>query len=206
MPEVWIELADNFRSAYAKNPDNWGKRIAMHLIQILLPLTDNAGRPYPDDLLQGIQSELSQCFGGLTAYRRAPAKGVWTRGHPKHRRRHCGRRSDGTEHWTPHWWREFRTRLQQILRQEGDDRRKKSEPFKAQLKPYKKLLYGVLTGRIGLTGIAIELRHVAAHYLVKGLPLPGILTAPPGSRSLGLRLCRAREQNGPIRNSTAIRG
>ena len=89
----------------------------MHLIQILLPLTDNAGRPYPDDLLQGIQSELSQCFGGLTAYSRAPAKGVWTRG--------GGQQEDDivvvevmAQTFDEDWWREFRTRLQQILRQE----------------------------------------------------------------------------------------
>lgn len=90
----------------------------MHLIQILLPLTDNAGHPYPNDLLQGIQSELSQCFGGLTAYSRAPAKGVWTRS--------GGQQEDDivvvevmAQTLDADWWREFRTRLQQILRQEN---------------------------------------------------------------------------------------
>jgi hypothetical protein len=57
-----------------------GARIAMHLIQILLPLADNAGHPFPDDVLQAIQTELSERFGGLTAYNRAPARGVWTEG------------------------------------------------------------------------------------------------------------------------------
>ena len=50
----------------------------MHLIQILLPLADNAGNPFPSDVLHGIQTELAQRFGGLTAYSRAPARGVWT--------------------------------------------------------------------------------------------------------------------------------
>jgi hypothetical protein len=33
---------------------------------------------FPDDLMRGIQCELSERFGGLTAYARAPAKGIWT--------------------------------------------------------------------------------------------------------------------------------
>ena len=49
----------------------------MHLVQLLLPLAD-AGHLFPDDVLEDIQTELSQRFGGPTAYCRAPAKGVWT--------------------------------------------------------------------------------------------------------------------------------
>ena len=49
----------------------------MHLIQILLPLYDNAGAPLPRELFAGVREELTQSFGGLTAFTRAPAEGLW---------------------------------------------------------------------------------------------------------------------------------
>jgi len=89
----------------------------MHLIQILLPLADNEGRPYPHNLLQSIQMELSRYFGGLTAYSRAPAKGVWNRS--------GGQQEDDivvvevmAQTLDEGWWREFRRRLEKVLRQE----------------------------------------------------------------------------------------
>ena len=49
----------------------------MHLVQILLPLADNAGRPLPRALYAELARELTARFGGLTAYTRAPAEGLW---------------------------------------------------------------------------------------------------------------------------------
>ncbi|HEY8357368.1 MAG TPA: hypothetical protein VIL30_07875 [Ramlibacter sp.] len=49
----------------------------MHLVQILLPLQDNAGEPLPQALFAAVREELVDRFGGLTAYTRAPASGVW---------------------------------------------------------------------------------------------------------------------------------
>ena len=49
----------------------------MHLVQILLPLYDNDGRRQPDALFHRVRQELVDRFGGLTAYSRAPAKGLW---------------------------------------------------------------------------------------------------------------------------------
>jgi hypothetical protein len=49
----------------------------VYLVQILLPLYDNEGRHFePDDYLQ-LRSEIADRFGGVTAYTRAPASGVW---------------------------------------------------------------------------------------------------------------------------------
>jgi hypothetical protein len=49
----------------------------MYLVQILLPLYDNEGHPFePVDYVQ-LRSELADRFGGVTAYTRAPARGVW---------------------------------------------------------------------------------------------------------------------------------
>jgi hypothetical protein len=89
----------------------------MHLVHLLLPLADNAGNPFPADILKGIQTELSQRFGGLTAYTRTPAKGVWTQGGDQQEddivvAEVMAQTLDET------WWREFRRRLEDILGQE----------------------------------------------------------------------------------------
>jgi hypothetical protein len=49
----------------------------MHLIQLLLPLQDQAGQPFAHDLYDEVRKELVARFGGLTTYSRAPAKGLW---------------------------------------------------------------------------------------------------------------------------------
>lgn len=51
-----------------------------YLIEILLPLSDNDGVPFPEDFLRRIQTELTDRFGGVTAHGRAPATGIWRRG------------------------------------------------------------------------------------------------------------------------------
>jgi len=48
-----------------------------HLIQLLLPLTDGAGRAIPHRLFREVRETLVERHGGLTAYNRAPAKGLW---------------------------------------------------------------------------------------------------------------------------------
>lgn len=49
----------------------------MHLVQILLPLYDPAGQAFPQPMFRSVREELLRGFGGLTAYTRAPAKGLW---------------------------------------------------------------------------------------------------------------------------------
>ena len=49
----------------------------MQLIQILLPLYDNAGEALPAELFTEVRQQLADRFGGLTAYSRAPAQGLW---------------------------------------------------------------------------------------------------------------------------------
>lgn len=50
---------------------------AMHLVQLLLPLRDGAGRPFPASHYAELRATLTERFGGLTAYTRAPAEGLW---------------------------------------------------------------------------------------------------------------------------------
>jgi hypothetical protein len=48
-----------------------------YLVQLLLPIYDNAGRPIPPQLFGKVRAELLERFGGLTTFTRAPAKGLW---------------------------------------------------------------------------------------------------------------------------------
>jgi hypothetical protein len=89
----------------------------MQLIQILLPLADNDGMPFPETLLRTLQGELMARFGGLTAFSRAPAKGIWRQGGEKQQDDIVivEVMADTLDHG---WWRDFRRRWEKILRQE----------------------------------------------------------------------------------------
>jgi len=52
----------------------------MHVVEIFLPLRDNAGTPFPASLFEAEKARLADRFGGLTAYVRAPATGIWDNG------------------------------------------------------------------------------------------------------------------------------
>ena len=88
----------------------------MHLIQILLPVRDNEGKPFGPHPFEEVAWQLSKKFGGITAYNRAPAEGRWET-------------SGKTQHddvlvvevmvaaLDMPWWRNFRTDLETTFRQ-----------------------------------------------------------------------------------------
>ncbi len=47
------------------------------LVQILLPLYDNDGVRFGEELFARTRAELLERFGGITVYQRAPARGLW---------------------------------------------------------------------------------------------------------------------------------
>lgn len=49
----------------------------MYLIQLLLPLADNDGVAFPRSAFERVRNELTDRHGGVTAYLRAPAVGLW---------------------------------------------------------------------------------------------------------------------------------
>lgn len=49
----------------------------MYLVQLLLPLHDQDGKPFARSTYRSIRDELTDRFGGLTTYSRAPAEGLW---------------------------------------------------------------------------------------------------------------------------------
>lgn len=48
-----------------------------YLIQIFLPLFDNDGAKLGRDVFHAVRDELTNQFGGLTGYTRAPIEGLW---------------------------------------------------------------------------------------------------------------------------------
>lgn len=58
-------------------PTLWGMPYEVHLVQILLPLQDNRNEPFAPELFTDVAAELTRRFGGLTAYTRSPATGLW---------------------------------------------------------------------------------------------------------------------------------
>jgi hypothetical protein len=87
------------------------------MVQILVPLSDNDGELFAPATLKGIQDELAIQFGGLTAYSRAPAQGVWaTDNQPTLDdivvvEVMVGKLDND-------WWKGFRSRTERLLRQE----------------------------------------------------------------------------------------
>jgi hypothetical protein len=48
----------------------------IHLVEILLPVSDNEGEQHPGHLFSLVQRELTERFGGVTSFSRAPAQGI----------------------------------------------------------------------------------------------------------------------------------
>ena len=91
----------------------------MHLIQLLLPLYDNDGQPQPRQLFIAVRDQLIERFGGLTAYNRAPADGLWQEG-----KGGDTMRDDlviyevMAQELDARWWQAYRADLEQRFRQE----------------------------------------------------------------------------------------
>lgn len=90
----------------------------MHLVQILLPLYDNDGAALPREAFHAVRDELTRRFGGLTAYTRAPAEGVWAEAG-------ATTRDDivvyevMTDALDRDWWRDYRGALERRFRQQA---------------------------------------------------------------------------------------
>jgi hypothetical protein len=49
----------------------------MHLVQFLLPLRDEDGQAFARREFERVRAELTERFGGVTAFVQAPAQGAW---------------------------------------------------------------------------------------------------------------------------------
>ena len=90
----------------------------MHLVQILIPLTDGDGTAFTREEFAQVRSELAERFGGITTFTRSPAEGVSTDFGKAHRDdlfvlEVMARDIDHT------WWEAYRAELERRFRQEA---------------------------------------------------------------------------------------
>lgn len=91
----------------------------MHLIQILLPLHDAKGGWFPKAKYEQVTTELTEKFGGVTAFTRTPAEGRWKPG--------GGPASEDdivvvevmTDNLDRKWWGKYRKELEKEFKQES---------------------------------------------------------------------------------------
>ncbi len=89
----------------------------MHLVEVFLPLYDNEGRRFGSGEFDRVSEELAARFGGVTAFRRSPAEGVWREGGEESRDRLVIFEVMTDELERP-WWRQYREELERRFRQE----------------------------------------------------------------------------------------
>jgi hypothetical protein len=90
----------------------------VYLVQLLLPLQDQQGRAYPRDLYDDLARRLTERFGGVTAYSRSPATGLWETPAGETVRDQVVVYEVMAEDLEPAWWAELRKRLEARLAQE----------------------------------------------------------------------------------------
>jgi hypothetical protein len=89
----------------------------MYLIEILLPVRDNEGHPFPARTYQTLRDELTEQYGGMTAFTHAPAVGETKAAR--------GKVHDDivvyevmTEEIDRDWWKQYRMSLERTFRQD----------------------------------------------------------------------------------------
>jgi hypothetical protein len=89
----------------------------MYLVQLLLPLYDNSGRPFAPAKLNRVKTLLTRSFGGITMFRRSPAEGLSEEG--------SGVVRDDivifevmTAQLDRQWWKNYRGRLEKQFSQD----------------------------------------------------------------------------------------
>ena len=93
------------------------QRDILHTIEILLPLNDNDGRRFGPELYARLREELIARFGGLTAFTRSPAEGLWEEDGERSRDEIVIFEvlSDGLDR---NWWQRYRAELEGRFRQD----------------------------------------------------------------------------------------
>ena len=91
----------------------------MYLIQLLLPLYDNEQHGLPDNLYNQVRSELTEQFGGLTVYARAPAKGLWKEDSANIIHDDIVIYEIMSDEVDRRWWQQYRLELQERFAQES---------------------------------------------------------------------------------------
>jgi hypothetical protein len=92
--------------------------MTQHLIQILLPTHACDGMPFPIEMFARVRIELTEQFGGVTAYTRSPATGLWKREDEKIERDQVIMVEVVVDEFDREWWIAYREQLEQRFGQE----------------------------------------------------------------------------------------
>lgn len=90
----------------------------MHLVQVLLPIFDNDGQAFDQELYVDVKTAFTKKFGGVTAYVSSPAEGAWQGPTGASRHDQIVIFEVMTDRLDKRWWRKMRGDLARIFRQE----------------------------------------------------------------------------------------
>ncbi|MEN1956197.1 hypothetical protein [Luteimonas changyuni] len=90
----------------------------MHLVQLFLPLHDDGGERFARALFDAVRAELTERFGGVTAFSRAPATGLWEDDDGEVQRDDVVLFEVMADHVDHAWWRHYRESLERRFRQD----------------------------------------------------------------------------------------
>jgi len=91
----------------------------VHLVQILLPVFDNGGQRFPDAHYAAVRREMTGRFGGVTAYVRSPATGLWQREDGSVERDDMVMVEVMVDSLDEEWWRGYRLALERQFAQDA---------------------------------------------------------------------------------------
>lgn len=92
--------------------------MTQHLVQILLPIRLPDGSDVPADALARVRVELTERFGGVTAYSRSPATGLWKSTESEIERDLVIMIEVVVDVFDRDWWARYREQLEQRFGQE----------------------------------------------------------------------------------------
>jgi len=90
----------------------------MYLIQLLLPLHDNSGSRFSGSYFTQVRKDLTDRFGGVTAFLRSPAVGLWKENSNETNRDEVVMFEVLADETDREWWASYRKQLQDLFRQD----------------------------------------------------------------------------------------
>jgi hypothetical protein len=90
----------------------------MYVIHFLLPLNDNHGQRFDSRLFRQVSGELTERFGGVTAFIRSPALGLWKETVEQVNHDEVVMFEVHAAELDRSWWINYRMKLEKTFRQE----------------------------------------------------------------------------------------
>ena|ERR1043166_416397 len=90
----------------------------MHLVHLLLPLHDNHGHQFSQETFGSVREELTERFGGVTAFIRSPALGLWKDDSAETTSDDVVMFEVMCEELDRSWWTDYRHQLERLFKQD----------------------------------------------------------------------------------------